>query len=167
MKCLVLNLDYTPLCIVSYKRAIVLLMKNNNMIALSYYDNKKIHSEKQQYDVPSILLYQKYVQVKYCREPSKKRILTRDLYVCQYCNINIPSGQATVDHIIPLSRFKQRKDSNKWSNLVACCRKCNTFKGNRTPEEAGMKLIRKPKEAVTMAFDKNIPIEWREFLWQL
>ena len=59
----------------------------------------------------------------------------RDRYTCQYCHRTLPSGEMTLDHVIPRSRAGE----TTWENLVACCHHCNNRKGNRTPEEAGMK----------------------------
>lgn len=165
MKCLVLNLDYNPLCVVSYKRAIVLMMNNQNMTVLSYYDSE-IKSENSSHRVPSVMLYQCFVAVKHSRSPAKKRILSRDLYTCQYCSSKISGSSITVDHIVPSSRFENKKDSNTWQNLVACCRDCNRSKGNRTPKEAGMSLTRQPKESKVVCFNGTVPDEWRDFLWR-
>ena len=51
---------------------------------------------------------------------------------------SLPSGELTLDHVIPRSRAGE----SAWENLVACCHPCNNRKGSRTPEEAGMKLAR-------------------------
>jgi len=75
------------------------------------------------------------------RALSRKNILMRDRYMCQYCQRVLPSGEMTLDHVIPRSRHGE----TEWENLVACCHGCNNRKGNRTPEEAGMKLLRLPR----------------------
>ncbi len=62
----------------------------------------------------------------------------RDRYTCQYCHKSLPSGELTLDHVVPRSRAGE----TTWENLVACCHPCNNRKGSRTPEEAGMKLAR-------------------------
>lgn len=67
---------------------------------------------------------------------TKRAILTRDEYTCAYCN-----GKAdTVDHVMPQSRG----GGNTWTNLVAACKRCNNKKADRTPDEAGMKLLWQP-----------------------
>jgi len=65
----------------------------------------------------------------------------RDRYTCQYCHRTLPSGELTLDHVVPRSRAGE----SAWENLVACCHVCNNRKGSRTPEEAGMKLVRQPR----------------------
>jgi 5-methylcytosine-specific restriction endonuclease McrA len=65
----------------------------------------------------------------------------RDKYTCQYCLKSPPAVDLTLDHVVPRSRHGE----STWENLVACCHACNNRKGNRTPEEAGMKLHRAPR----------------------
>lgn len=143
MNCIVLNLDYQPLSIISWKRALVLLMKNANITVLDYHE-KKVSSETNLHRIPSLVVYNKFVKIKKGSAPTKRKIMVRDDKTCQYCSTKLHSN-ATIDHIVPASRFKNRAESNTWENLVACCRSCNSKKGNRTPDEAGMKLISKPK----------------------
>jgi len=73
------------------------------------------------------------------RKPNRKNIFDRDLAVCQYCLKALTFSKSTVDHIVPRSRGGR----NTWANLVLCCSPCNTKKGNKTPHEAGMILLRK------------------------
>jgi 5-methylcytosine-specific restriction endonuclease McrA len=65
----------------------------------------------------------------------------RDRYTCQYCGANGSAANLTLDHVIPRSRG----GGSSWENLTTCCHPCNNKKGNRTPEEAGMKLARAPR----------------------
>jgi 5-methylcytosine-specific restriction endonuclease McrA len=83
------------------------------------------------------------------RAVSRKGILLRDSNACQYCGINAElaaelrlSFRLTLDHVLPRSRQGQ----STWENLVASCLDCNNKKGDRTPEEAGMVLARKPRQ---------------------
>lgn len=141
MKSLVLNIDYSPLCVITAKRAISLYLHNPNIKALKYHDFK-FRSENEVFDVPSVLLYTKFVRIPVRKNVSKKYILRRDKMICQYCRKKLDKTTASVDHIIPLSR----RGETSWENLVACCKPCNTRKRNRLPEEAGMKLICRPKQ---------------------
>jgi 5-methylcytosine-specific restriction endonuclease McrA len=65
----------------------------------------------------------------------------RDRYTCQYCQRGGSAAHLTLDHVIPRSRGGE----SSWENLVACCHQCNNRKGNRTPDEAGMRLARLPR----------------------
>jgi hypothetical protein len=75
------------------------------------------------------------------RSLSRKNILLRDHSTCQYCGTQYPPSELTLDHVLPRSRGGE----SAWDNLVACCKRCNHRKGNRTPEESGMHLLRRPR----------------------
>jgi TatA/E family protein of Tat protein translocase len=70
-----------------------------------------------------------------------KNILLRDHSCCQYCGKQFAPSELTLDHIVPRSRGGE----SSWDNLVACCKRCNHKKGNRTPEESKMELLRRPR----------------------
>ncbi len=92
--------------------------------------------------LPSVIRLLEYRRIPHqTRALSRKNILMRDRYTCQYCHRMLPSGELTLDHVIPRSRAGE----SAWENLVACCHPCNNRKGSRTPEEAGMKLARQPR----------------------
>ncbi|MFA5023351.1 MAG: HNH endonuclease [Patescibacteria group bacterium] len=82
---------------------------------------------------------------------SRKNLLLRDDCRCQYCGIKISKNIATIDHVIPRSR----NGTTDFSNCVICCKKCNGIKANRTPEEAGMRLIKKPATLSFFSLYKN------------
>lgn len=75
-----------------------------------------------------------------------KGILRRDNYVCQYCG----DPGNTVDHIIPICQGGK----SVWMNLACACKSCNQRKGGRTPEQAGMKLLRKIVSPRYMLFQR-------------
>jgi 5-methylcytosine-specific restriction endonuclease McrA len=139
---LLLNFDQSPLNIISLRRALDLMSKNKVYFELDGNNNLKIKAISGEIIIPRILILKYYVKVPNKKSfPSKKNILRRDKYICQYCNITLEDN-ATIDHIVP----RYRGGSNSWVNMVACCRDCNLSKGNRTPKEAGMVLRNKPKE---------------------
>ena len=91
--------------------------------------------------VPSVvrlLVYRKMPRLN--RSVSRKSIMLRDRYTCQYCNRSLAPKLLTLDHVVPRSRG----GAGTWENLVASCYVCNNRKADRTPVEAGMPLIRKP-----------------------
>lgn len=71
---------------------------------------------------------------------TRRNIYQRDNYTCQYTGRRLKPSDLNIDHVIPRSRGGK----NTWENLVTCSQAANNRKGNRTPEEAGMKLIRRP-----------------------
>ena len=99
-----------------------------------------IHSVSLAFHVPSIVRLLRYIHAKHRWniQLSKQNILKRDRKVCQYCGAS--DGYMTVDHIIPRSLGGRET----WENLVCACPECNNRKGDRTLEQAGMKLINKP-----------------------
>ncbi len=135
----VLNADYSYLNIVSWKRAVKLIVQKK--VEVLKYSKKVIKGFEKTLKVPLIVRLIKFVRNIYKRRVplSKKNIFIRDLYTCQYCGKKIKSSP-TIDHIIP----KSRGGSFSWTNVVTACVKCNQKKGNKLPSEAGLTLIRKP-----------------------
>jgi len=93
--------------------------------------------------IPDIITLTKYDRlpqrdIKFSRE----NIFARDDHICQYCGKKFKRESLTIDHVIP----KCRGGTNHWNNTVASCKKCNNLKGDRTPEQVGLKLLRKPTE---------------------
>ena len=93
--------------------------------------------------LPSVIRLLEYRRIPHqTRALSRKNILMRDRYTCQYCHAHAAFGRA--DAGSRGSRARARGETT-WENLVACCHPCNNRKGSRTPEEAGMKLARAPR----------------------
>ena len=97
---------------------------------------------------------------------SRQNLLLRDRYTCQYCGKYLKNPkERTIDHVIP----KSRGGKTVWTNVVLCCKKCNLKKGDRTPEEAGLKLLKKPKAPkwqplILEEFPKHKKDVWKVFL---
>jgi hypothetical protein len=97
---------------------------------------------------------------------TRRNLMLRDQHQCQYCGRRPSLRDLNVDHIIPRSRG----GADSWENLVVSCRYCNLKKGRRTPEEAGMALLRRPQKPrwstaahILMAAREPF-IEWQPFL---
>ena len=137
---LVLNSSYEPINVCAARRALVLVLKG--VAATEEHSSSHVHSARQAIAVPSVIRLLEYRRIPMqARSLSRKNILMRDKYTCQYCHKTMSSNELTLDHVIPRSRAGE----TTWENLVACCHTCNNRKGNRTPDEAGMKLARLPK----------------------
>jgi len=137
---LVLNASYEPINICGARRALVLVLKGG--ASAEEESAHAVHSARSSLRLPSVIRLLEYRRIPHqTRALSRKNILMRDRYTCQYCHRVLPSGELTLDHVIPRSRAGE----SAWENLVACCHRCNNKKGSRTPEEAGMKLLRQPK----------------------
>jgi len=137
---LVLNASYEPINVCAARRALVLVLKG---VAMTEEENGHfLHSARVAMRLPSVIRLLEYRRIPHqTRALSRKNILMRDRYTCQYCLKVLPAAELTLDHVIPRSRAGE----SAWENLVACCHPCNNRKGNRTPEEAGMKLTRQPR----------------------
>lgn len=133
MKVLVLNASFEPLNICEWERAVVLILKGK---AEHVEHNGKLL--RPNFPLPIVIRLVRYVRVPYMTLGlSKENILHRDNHTCQYCG-----GRATtVDHIIPRSR----RGKSTWDNMVGACEACNMRKGDRTPQQAGMLLLRAPR----------------------
>jgi 5-methylcytosine-specific restriction endonuclease McrA len=97
-----------------------------------------MNSARQSFPIPSVIRLNYFVKVPYkARMPLNRRaILTRDNHTCQYCG----KSADTLDHVIPRSKG----GLHTWENLVACCRKCNYKKADKSLKEIGWELARKP-----------------------
>lgn len=138
MRTLVLNAGYEPLSVVSFKRALVLVMNGRAIIVES--DNKHpVRSPDGTWERPSVIVLTRYVKMPHNRQVpvSRRGVLRRDNHRCGYCQ----ASASTIDHVLPRSRGGK----DEWENLVACCLKCNNIKGDRTPQEMGWRLLQPPK----------------------
>lgn len=90
--------------------------------------------------------------------------MARDLYTCQYCGGQPGRHELTVDHVMPRSRG----GTTTWENVVTACGPCNRRKGDRTPEEARMKLLSEPARprfiAVMLLGETNAHTVWQKYL---
>ncbi len=137
---LILNQNYEPLTVCSVKRALIMMILGK-VEMIETLDGFCVNSVDQQFRVPSVVRLGIYVKVPRKRIfLSRKNVIKRDSHKCMYCGRS--EGSMTVDHVVP--RKMGGKDT--WENLVCACTKCNNLKGDRTPEQANMKLIKKPKK---------------------
>lgn len=137
---LVLNASYEPIHVCAVRRALVLVVKG--VAATEEAGDGRLHSPSQSLAIPSVIRLLEYRRIpRQMRAISRKNILMRDQYICQYCAERFGPGELTLDHVVPRSRG----GTNTWENLVACCLRCNNRKGDRLPGEALMALRRQPK----------------------
>jgi 5-methylcytosine-specific restriction endonuclease McrA len=140
MNTLVLNASYEPLAVVSVRRAVVLILTEKAV--LEHADSgKPIRSATREIPTPLVVRLLRFVRVPYKRRVpwSRNGVLERDRHRCAYC----ADRASTIDHIVPTSRGGA---SRSWLNTVAACLVCNQVKANRTPAEAGMRLLLEPFE---------------------
>jgi len=160
---LMLNQNYEPLTVCSARRAIVLLFQGKAEM-IEKADGLKIHTVDREFALPSIVRLWQYRRVPFRHIMlTRKNIITRDGHRCQYCGIT--RGPMTVDHIVP----KTRGGRDTWENMVCACVRCNNRKGDRTLEQAGMKLLKRPTRPTHITFiQRHVGIpdrRWRPYLF--
>jgi 5-methylcytosine-specific restriction endonuclease McrA len=134
---LLLNASFEPLCVVSIRRAVVLVLKEKAEVVER--NGAELHSERTVVPVPSVIRLVHFVRVPHRnRVPlSRRAVFARDGHRCQYCNRTAEN----IDHVVPRSRG----GPHAWENVVASCRSCNARKEDRLPGEAGLRLHRPPR----------------------
>lgn len=161
---LLLTPQMTPHRVVSWQKAVVLLFLGK-LEVLEEYD-VPIRSPRLVLLTPAVCRLVR--SGGYHRRPiaySRSNILLRDGFRCQYCGAQKPPAELNQDHVLP----RARGGAASWENIVASCYRCNQKKGNRTPEEAGMKLLRRafrPRWLSPIGFrdGSNVPSEWVAYL---
>jgi len=138
VKILVLYYSYEPLQFCNAKRAIIMIL--NERAESIESDGHMVRSPNNSFELPAVIRVLKMVKKSKRKSIAfnRKNILRRDNYTCQYCgDVN---NTLTVDHIHP----KSRGGESSWINVVIACKPCNLKKGNQTPTEKGMQLIKQP-----------------------
>ncbi len=168
---LLLNATYEPLRVISWKKAILLLCQNKVEV-LEVYD-REIRGVSITFRLPSVLRLLEIIKIKKGHGAvkfSRNNIFARDKHSCQYCGRHFKTEELTFDHVIPIAKGG-KKD---WTNIVTACIRCNNKKSGRTPEEANMHLVKKPKKpnwnpSITITIGiRNTPENWRDYLyWNL
>lgn len=136
---LCLSSSYIPIAPIPWERALVLtLMEKADL--LEVYDDK-VRSPSVEFNVPAVVRLRAYVpRSRRMAKFTKKALCVRDKYECAYCGDKLTPNRITLDHVVP----KSRGGTSSFDNLVTSCYACNYTKGQRTPEEANMPLLRKP-----------------------
>jgi len=164
MQTLVLDAGYQPVNIISGLDALVKIITGKAEAVANY--KEVVRSTSLSFQLPRIIKLNRTVrrishsaQIAY----SKRNVMIRDNYTCQYCSKKLNSKTATIDHLMP----KARGGKNTWVNTVIACRKCNNKKDCKTPEEANMKLLKEPKgpkllDNIREELRKAFVIDWND-----
>ena len=183
---LVLNRLWQAVNICTARRALTLLFQGHAEVVLNAHDGsfqtydfsewhdlsqqqphpESVHAISFKIRVPRVILL-----VMYDRLPKKEvkftrhNIFERDKNTCQFCGKVFEREQLNLDHVIP----RDRGGPTTWENIVCSCIPCNTHKANRTPQEAAMHLVRKPKRPkwrpfVQISLSTNQHDSWRHFI---
>ncbi len=178
-KTLVLNRSFLPIHITSVRRACVLLYQGVARAVDSEYQTfdfaawcardpgpERIGLVNGSMPVPRVILLVSYDRVprRHVRF-TRHNVYARDRDTCQYCARRLPRSELNLDHVVPRSQGGQ----STWDNVVCSCHPCNRRKGGRTPEQSGIRLLRKPTRPAWTpflgdAFGQTRYHEWRPFL---
>ena len=157
---LVLNASYEPLCVVSMRRAVVLVLAEKAYVVES--GDGFMHSAHRCVPIPQVVRLARYVRVPFRRQVplTRRAVLARDAHRCVYCTVKAD----TIDHVVPRSRGGR----NEWTNVVAACARCNHRKGDRLLTEIGWTLPRSPMQpsasvALVLGWAKRDP-SWDRYL---
>jgi 5-methylcytosine-specific restriction endonuclease McrA len=152
---LVLNRVYQPIHVTSVRRAVSLLYQGvaraideefrlldfEGWAELAAASEDAIHTPTRAIRVPRVVVLVAHAHLPQHRVRfSRLNVYARDESACQYCGRRRARSELNLDHVIPRSRG----GSTSWENVVCSCVACNLRKGGRTPEEAGMRLLRQP-----------------------
>ncbi len=178
---LVLNRNYIPCYITNLKHAFSLLFRESAQVVdfdLTTYSiwewlemepedgDEYISTVSRRIKIPRIIVADTTVAPRLSRPKlSRLGVFIRDGFRCQYCGRRISYKNLTIDHVIPRSRGGR----TEWTNVVSSCVPCNTKKGDRTPEEAGMRLLREPRPPlISIMHARDIELkfypEWEPYL---
>jgi 5-methylcytosine-specific restriction endonuclease McrA len=159
-RALVLNATFEPLCVVSDRRAVVLVLAET--AEMLHASDALVHSAHLVMAVPSVVRLRRYVRVPYrwSTPLNRRSVFARDGHRCQYCGADAES----IDHVVPRSKGGE----HAWENVVAACRACNVRKGDRLLAATSMQLRRRPSAPhdsawVTVAVGA-VPDSWEQYL---
>lgn len=163
-KVLVLNYDFNPISVCTVQRAFILTYLKKTELVKSA-NGYKLHSVTDSFPLPAVIRLKKYVHIPYKGVAlTRQNIFKRDHFVCQYCGTG---KDLTLDHVIPRSKGGR----STWDNLITACRRCNSRKGDYSPDQAGIKLMTKPFKPTYMMFLRDYSgyhcEEWLPFLPQI
>jgi 5-methylcytosine-specific restriction endonuclease McrA len=178
---LVLNRSYLPIHVTSVRRAFAMIYQDLACVVDDRYETfdfegwrrvraangcDVIGTPSGAIRVPRVIVLSSYDRVprRHARY-SRANVFSRDKYTCQYCGIRPPRSQLNLDHVIPRSLGGR----TSWENVVCSCVDCNRRKGGRTPEQARIRLRRRPARPrwtplMNVAASATHHREWRPFL---
>lgn len=168
MDVLVLNHAYMPINRVSWQTAFGWLF-TGRVEVVEEYEDREIRSASQTWKMPSIIRFMRKVVSKFMKGPrfNRKNVYLRDKGKCQYCRVKVTLSEFTYDHVLPRSRGGK----TTWENIVVSCLPCNQKKGDRTPEQAGVKLRSRPVRpkslqgmSVAGKWSQGMPESWKDWL---
>lgn len=169
---LILNADYRPLSyfplsIWSWQDAIKAVFRESVTVVSEY--ERIVSSQTMDFKLPSVLALKEFVPQSQHPAFTRFNVFLRDEWECQYCGHEFKTQHLTFDHVIP----RCRGGNTSWDNIVAACQKCNSVKGGKMPDKAGMFPRKKPIEPTIYDLQRNgqkfppnfLHESWGDFLY--
>lgn len=186
-ECLVVNKNFCAVSVTTWKNAMSLLYQgvadaiDDDYMMYSFEDWKElsklmkkfpngfVRTVKDQIAVPEIIRLRNFEKLpKRAVKFTRRNIYKHYNYRCCYCGNTFHTSKLNLDHVIP----KSRGGKTNWENIVTSCLPCNTKKRNRTPEEAGMRLLTHPtrpkwkgnKSVLEINSNIEIKLSWQKII---
>lgn len=163
---LMLDQGYAPVKVIPWQRAMQLLFLGKVEVIEEY--DREVRSTYLVMKIPAVVrLLRAFRRHKKPVKFSRVNIYGRDGYACQYCGEKKSMHELTYDHVVP----RAQGGKTTWTNIVSCCVECNSRKSGRTPEQAGMRLLKQPKQPVDLpslvlvVSRESAPDAWRDYLY--
>jgi 5-methylcytosine-specific restriction endonuclease McrA len=182
---LVLDASYTPLHIVPWEQAVVLLLDEKARMVTDYA-GVVVRSANLTLPWPAVVALSRYVGRRRRVRFNRQNVLARDRYQCAYCGDRPMRGprpdlaELTLDHVVPRAQAANHRvrlpwngrtvPVTSWENVITCCVACNAYKADRTPEQAGLTMRWTPRaptavDALAMSLARvPIPDEWKDWV---
>lgn len=137
-------------------------------------DDSIIGGNFKSYRLPAVMQTKRYFSIptQYVNF-SRKNLFIRDNFTCQYCGYKFHANQLTYDHVIPKSKWTHIGPPTSWTNILTACQGCNRKKGNRTPQQANMKMLSIPETptkqpkylpVMTQLHSIDMPSVWLDYV---
>ena len=162
---LFLDADWQPLRVEPWKRAVTDMFLGKVEV-IEYSRDRTIRAVTREFPMPAVVrVLRRFRRDRQALRFSRMNIYARDGFTCQYCGQRQMTEDLTFDHVVPRSAG----GTTTWENIVTCCVPCNRGKANRTPAQAGMRLLRRPIKprwlpvVNVLMGHRQVPDEWRPY----
>jgi 5-methylcytosine-specific restriction endonuclease McrA len=162
---LFLDADWQPLRVEPWTRAVTDMFLGKVEV-IEYSRDRTIRAVTRELPMPAVVrVLRRFRRDRLAIRFSRVNIYARDAFTCQYCGQRQVTEELTFDHVVP----RCAGGTTTWENIVTCCVPCNRDKANRTPEQARMRLLRRPVKprylpvVTILQGRRQVPEEWRPY----
>lgn len=161
---LVLTNWWFPYQILSWQDAVTQIYTGDAVVVASY--DEEVCSPSVAWKCPAVIRLVHKVDTRRKVKFSRFNVFTRDNFTCQYCGVRRRMSELTYDHLTP----RKHGGRTVWENIVTACAPCNSRKGSKTCDQAGMFPRRRPVKPVTLPLVPVVrdlsraPEEWHQYV---